>query len=75
MVFANSKGEVRVPIDVEVIDKPSAPEGPLNVSDITKHTAVLSWSAPLDDGGSPIESYIIEKMDIARGEWLPVSII
>ena len=73
LVLKNSKGEIRVPIEIEVLDKPDAPQGPLVVSDVTNQTATLSWKAPLDDGGSPIENYIIEKMDMAKGDWSPVS--
>ncbi len=72
LVLKNSKGEVKIPIDIEIIDKPSAPEGPLKVSDVTNNTAVLAWKPPKDDGGSPITGYVIEKMDVARGEWSPV---
>lgn len=74
-VLRNSQGEVRVPIELEVLDKPSAPEGPLKVSDVTNTFAVLSWLPPKDDGGSPIEAYVIEKMDVARGEWTPVDTV
>lgn len=48
---------------VLVVDKPSPPVGPLDVSDITPDTCSLSWKPPLDDGGSPITNYIVEKMD------------
>lgn len=72
LILANNKGEVRVPIEVQVIDKPGAPEGPLKVSDVTSQMCVLSWQPPKDDGGSPIENYVIEKMDVARGEWTSV---
>lgn len=61
-----------MPIEVQVIDKPSAPEGPLKVSDVTSQMCVLAWQPPKDDGGSPIENYVIEKMDVARGEWTSV---
>lgn len=37
-----------------VLDKPAAPEGPLEVSDVTKDSATLSWNPPKDDGGSEI---------------------
>jgi hypothetical protein len=72
LVLKNNKGEVKIPFEIEVIDKPSAPEGPLKVADVTAQSAVLSWNPPKDDGGSPIENYIIEKMDVSRGEWTPV---
>jgi hypothetical protein len=75
VILTNSKGDVRVPIEVEVIDKPAAPEGPLKVSDVTANTAVLTWKPPKDDGGAPIDSFIIEKMDVSRGEWTPVDTV
>jgi hypothetical protein len=52
-------------------DRPGKPEGPMKVSDVTKEACVLSWKPPLDNGGSPIERYIIEKQDLARGGWGP----
>lgn len=39
------------------------------VSNITKESAHLTWKVPLDDGGSPILHYIVEKMDVSRGTW------
>jgi len=47
--------------------------GPLEVTDVTKSGCHLKWKAPEDDGGKPITSYIIEKMDKATGRWVPVS--
>ena len=52
-------------------DRPGKPEGPLKVSDVTKETCVVSWKPPLDNGGSPIERYVVEKQDVARGGWGP----
>lgn len=48
-------------------DKPSAPEGPLNVSDIHADRCTLDWKPPLDDGGAPIEHYVVEKLDTSAG--------
>lgn len=73
LVLKNSKGEIVVPINVEVTDKPGAPQGPLKITDVTNQAATLSWQHPEDDGGAPITEYIVEKMDVTRGEWTPVS--
>lgn len=54
-----------------VSDRPGKPEGPMKVSDVTKETCVVSWKPPLDNGGSPIERYVVEKQDVARGGWAP----
>ncbi len=43
----------------------------MKVSDVTKETCVVSWKPPLDNGGFPIEKYIIEKQDVVRGGWVP----
>lgn len=51
------------------VDRPSPPEGPLDVSNVRKDGCRLTWKIPLDDGGAPILHYVIEKMDISRGTW------
>jgi len=48
-------------------DKPLPPQGPLDVSDITPETCSLSWRPPLDDGGSPVTNYVVEKLDPFTG--------
>ena len=48
--------------------------GPLDVTEITEDSCVLLWRAPLEDGGSTVSHYLIEKKD--EGDaigWQPVS--
>ena len=45
-------------------------QGPLEVSDVTKHGCKLKWKKPEDDGGSPVEYYEIEKLDPLSGQWV-----
>lgn len=52
-------------------DVPGMPEGPLKVSDVHKEGCTLKWNPPLDDGGSPIEHYFVEKLDTETGKWVP----
>lgn len=54
---------------VTVLDRPSPPEPPLVVSNVTKDSCHVTWGHPLDDGGSPILHYVVEKMDLSRGTW------
>lgn len=35
-----------------------------------RDSVALSWQPPLDDGGSPIQSYIVDKLDVQRGGWV-----
>lgn len=59
----NSEGSDSASCRVLVVDKPTPPVGPLDVSDITPDTCTLSWKPPMDDGGSPITNYVVEKLD------------
>lgn len=49
------------------ITQPSSTDQPKVVS-ITKESVTLSWKKPLDDGGSKISAYIIEKKN-PDGQW------
>lgn len=37
-----------------------------------KEGCTLKWKKPKDDGGEPIEGYLVEKFDPETGVWLPV---
>uniref|UniRef100_A0A8D8QGY6 Twitchin n=1 Tax=Cacopsylla melanoneura TaxID=428564 RepID=A0A8D8QGY6_9HEMI len=69
IIATNKYGTDEAEFEVNVITKPAKPEGPLEVSSVTKESCKLSWRIPVDDGGAPILHYIIEKMDISRGTW------
>lgn len=43
----------------------------LKVSDIHKDGCQLNWKRPEDDGGTPIEYYLVEKFDTQKGSWIP----
>lgn len=51
-------------------DIPGPPEGPVEISDIDSDACSLSWSKPLEDGGSNITNYVVEKCDVSRGDWV-----
>lgn len=71
IIAENINGKDIAYVEVIVLDKPSPPQGPLKVSDIHAEGCKLSWKAPEDDGGQPIEKYVVEKMDEATGRWVP----
>lgn len=55
------------------LDKPSPPNGPLDVNDVHADHCTIDWKPPDDDGGIPIENYVIEKLDTATGRWVPAT--
>lgn len=74
ITLENDLGNASATANVTVLDRPSAPEGPLVVSNVKKESCVLTWKVPLDDGGAPITHYVIEKMDTSRGTWAEAAI-
>jgi len=73
VVLKNPKGSDTARVNVIVLDKPSAPEGPLDVSKVTADGCKLSWNPPKDTGGKPLTHYVVEKKDKSTGKWTPVS--
>lgn len=68
----NPAGEILVPIDVIVFSKPSSPEGPLEVSDISATGCMLNWKPSTFLGGSSIAHYIVERREVSRNLWTSV---
>lgn len=68
----NELGACEASAQVTVLDRPGVPQPPLGISGITKEGCHVEWRTPLDDGGSPILHYVIEKMDLSRGTWSDV---
>lgn len=73
LTLTNSSGTISSTADVIVLDKPSMPQGPLVVEDVHAEHATIKWKKPKDDGGSDLRGYLIEKMDVDSGRWIPVA--
>jgi len=48
---------------------PAAPEAPLEVTEITKNSATLTWKESPEDGGSPITHYLLEMKEAWKSTW------
>ena len=49
---------------------PDKPEGPVEISNITKDSVTLSWQPPSKDGGSPLTGYVVEQRDAKKTKWV-----
>uniref|UniRef100_A0A8C9EWG0 Titin n=1 Tax=Pavo cristatus TaxID=9049 RepID=A0A8C9EWG0_PAVCR len=57
---------------VKIMDPIERPSPPINLdhSDQTKTSVQLTWEPPLEDGGSPILGYIIERREEGTDKWI-----
>lgn len=56
-----------------IIGIPGPPVGPLDASEITKHTCTLAWSPPKYDGGLRVTHYVVERRDVNSQHWICIS--
>jgi hypothetical protein len=61
----NPHGSVSLDVKLKVIGKPSAPQN-LKIKEVTHNSVTLTWSPPMEDGGSSIICYRVEKRDPKR---------
>lgn len=85
-VFAENAAGTSEPLEmdkpvlaVSPYSPPSAPEGPMHISEVQKGESVsdgsarLSWKEPLDDGGLPITGYIVQMRYANTTAWHKVT--
>uniref|UniRef100_A0A7N6BNA7 Titin n=1 Tax=Anabas testudineus TaxID=64144 RepID=A0A7N6BNA7_ANATE len=70
---SNSSGTTKTFVNIVVLDRPSAPLGPVELFDITEDSVSLKWLPPTYDGGSPITNYIIQKRETTTANWMDIS--
>ncbi|XP_010772041.1 titin-like, partial [Notothenia coriiceps] len=70
----NQHGTASARCTVNVLDKPGPPVN-ITFEDVRNTSVVLNWEPPLDDGGSEVLNYILEKKDNRNEEvgWITVS--
>ncbi|XP_032898057.1 immunoglobulin-like and fibronectin type III domain-containing protein 1 [Amblyraja radiata] len=68
----NESGTSSANISLCVTDKPQAPQGPVEVLESSEGCISFKWKPPKDDGGKPIENYIIERQIVGRNTWTKV---
>lgn len=70
--LCNIGGTTSIPVNVKVLDRPGAPDGPLRVKVVSAEKCNLHWNPPINDGGASVSHYIIEKRETSRVTWTGV---
>jgi len=68
VVVTNKSGEDSAKASLKVLDRPVAPEGPMKAT-VEGGDVTLLWKKVKDDGGCPIETYQLEKIDNEKSSW------
>jgi len=70
LTLTNSSGTCESFAQVIVLDKPTSPRC-FKAEEVRSDHITISWKKPEDDGGSGITGYVVEKMDVETGRWIP----
>ncbi|KAF3843850.1 hypothetical protein F7725_002699 [Dissostichus mawsoni] len=73
MTGKNIVGSVTDNIIVKVHDVPGPPKGPINIVEISRTYCVFAWDTPENDGGVPINNYVVEIRDTTSQTWTELS--
>ncbi|CAL1540886.1 unnamed protein product, partial [Lymnaea stagnalis] len=75
LTVTNKHGSDSATVNLVVLGPPGRPGGPLEVKEVTKESATVTWKPPEDDGGSEIKGYRVEKFDMDKGKWEKVATV
>ncbi|XP_025919577.1 immunoglobulin-like and fibronectin type III domain-containing protein 1 [Apteryx rowi] len=66
----NDHGVLEINLKLVVIDKPQQPTGPIRVVESSPGDITIHWKPPKDDGGKPVQSYIVERQQAGKQDWV-----
>ncbi|NXN20616.1 IGFN1 protein, partial [Nycticryphes semicollaris] len=66
----NDSGVLEINLKLVVIDKPQPPAGPIKIVESSANDITIQWNPPKDDGGKPVQSYIVERQQVGKSEWV-----
>ncbi|KAM4563100.1 immunoglobulin-like and fibronectin type III domain-containing protein 1 isoform 2-T2 [Odontesthes bonariensis] len=65
----NEHGFIEAVSQLIVLDKPTSPQGPAEVTESSAACIQFKWRPPKDDGGSPVINYTLERQQVGRNTW------
>ncbi|XP_054146660.1 immunoglobulin-like and fibronectin type III domain-containing protein 1 [Melozone crissalis] len=65
----NDSGVLEINLKLMVIDKPQPPAGPIKIVESSADNITIQWKPPKDDGGKPVQRYLVERQQVGRNDW------
>ncbi|MED6240263.1 hypothetical protein ATANTOWER_018415, partial [Ataeniobius toweri] len=65
----NECGTVEAITQLTVLDKPTSPQGPVDIIESSSSCIEFKWRPPKDSGGCPIVNYLLERQQVGRNSW------
>ncbi|KAJ6635132.1 Titin [Pseudolycoriella hygida] len=62
--LSNGQGNDVKDVKITLQDVPNSPQD-VSVKDVFEKSCVIDWKSPKDNGGTPIQKYVIERQDIS----------
>ncbi|NWS18557.1 IGFN1 protein, partial [Pachyramphus minor] len=65
----NDSGVLEINLKLVVIDKPQPPAGRIKIVQSSANDITIQWQPPKDDGGKPVQRYIVERQQVGKNGW------
>ncbi|XP_029286583.1 immunoglobulin-like and fibronectin type III domain-containing protein 1 [Cottoperca gobio] len=65
----NEFGTIEAISKLIVLDKPTPPQGPVDIMESAVTSVEFKWKPPKDSGGCPVTNYLIERQQVGRNKW------
>uniref|UniRef100_A0A8C8EF41 Immunoglobulin superfamily member 22 n=1 Tax=Otus sunia TaxID=257818 RepID=A0A8C8EF41_9STRI len=66
----NDSGVLEINLKLMVVDKPQPPAGPIKIVESSANDITIQWKPPKDDGGKPVQRYIVERQQVGKNDWV-----
>ncbi|NWR64791.1 IGFN1 protein, partial [Bucorvus abyssinicus] len=66
----NDSGVLEINLKLVVVDKPQPPVGPIKIVESSANDITIQWKPPKDNGGKAVQSYIIERQQVGKNDWV-----
>uniref|UniRef100_A0A3B3Z9Z3 Titin n=1 Tax=Periophthalmus magnuspinnatus TaxID=409849 RepID=A0A3B3Z9Z3_9GOBI len=68
VTLSNVAGTASLTLSVRVLDSPGPPAR-VEVKDVTKTSATVTWDTPENEGGGPVKNYLVDIREASKKGW------